>query len=302
MQSLSFGIFYMFCASFFFAIMNAFVKVLSEDVPPLENLFFRSLFMVFFMSFIFFDKKKFILKKGGWGKLWTRAILGAIAMLALFYNISSISLSIATTFMQSTPLYTLFFAFLFLKEKISLQNIFATCIGFIGILFICNPFGEPMAFINIIMGIISGALSALALITLKTLKEYFSNNFIIFFFGLSTTLIGGVLLLLPDLDLIDNTWHQPKLQEWVLLFSMGLAGTLGQHFLTKAYMSAPAGIIAPIDYTRIIWGIIFGIYLGDAFPNIQTLTGIFLITFSGLLIALPIFIHDLRRLKNAKNL
>lgn len=301
MQNLSLGIFFMFCASFFFAIMNAFIKVLSQNISPVENLFFRSFIMVLFMSFIFFNQKQHILKKGGWPKLWTRALLGGIAMLALFYNLGTISLSTATTFMQSTPLYTIVFAALFLKEKILFSNIIATLIGFVGVVFICNPFGETLSFFNILMGIVSGAFSALALITLKTLKDYFSNNFVIFFFGFSMTLVGGILLLLPNIPYLDNTWHTPDSKEWTLIILMGLAGTLGQHFLTKAYMSVPAGIIAPIDYARILWGIVFGVYLGDALPNFQGFTGIFLVIFSGMLIALPIFIQDLKRLKNAKN-
>ncbi|STP12813.1 membrane transport protein [Helicobacter mustelae] len=301
-QYLSLGLFFTFSASFFFALMNALIKILSPDIPPIQNLFFRSLVMMLFLCFIFFKpgKEKAIKKPGGWLKLWMRALLGGTAMLALFYNIATIPLSIATTFMQSTPLYTIIFAAIFLKEKITTSNLTAALIGFFGVLLICDPFGVPLGFDNILMGIISGAGTALALVTLKTLKDYFSNNFIIFFFGFSMTLVGGILLLLPPMEILDNTWRSPNLKEWELILLVGIMGTLGQHFLTKAYMSAPAGILAPMDYIRIVWGIVMGTYLGDPFPNLHGFLGIGLVIFSGLFIAFPIFLKDIKRIKNAK--
>lgn len=298
MHHLSLGIIFMFIASFFFAIMNAFIKVLSQTISPVENLFFRSIIMTFFMLLVLTIQKKSIVKKsGGWYKLFFRAIIGGLSMLALFYNISTIPLSVATTFAQSTPLYVLLFSLLFLKEKIPLTIIAAGIIGFIGIIFICNPFGESLASINIAMGILSGGGAALALITLRSLKEYFENSFIILFFGLSMSIIGGIIILLP-VFFIDNSWHTPNFFEWCIIILMGLSGTVGQHFLTKAYMAAPAGIVAPIDYIKILWGILMGAYLGDSFPNIETWSGILLILFSGILIALPIFIKDYKRVKN----
>lgn len=299
MQNLSLGIIFMFIASFFFAIMNALIKILSQTISPVENLFFRSIIMSIFMFFILATQQKpFIKKTGGWGKLFFRAFMGGLSMLALFYNIATIPLGVATTFAQSTPLYVFLFSLIFLKEKTPLSIILAGMIGFIGIIFICNPFGKSLAPINILMGILSGGGAALALITLRNLREYFENSFIILFFGLSMSIIGCLILLLPTF-FIDNSWHTPSIIEWCIIILMGLSGTIGQYFLTKAYMSAPAGIISPIDYIKILWGILMGVYLGDSLPNTQTWIGILFILFSGILITLPIFIKDLKRIKNA---
>ncbi|WP_104697985.1 MULTISPECIES: DMT family transporter [unclassified Helicobacter] len=296
MHNLSLGITLMFFASFFFAIMNALVKILSSSVSPVENLFFRSLIMVFFMLIVLkIQNRPLVKKKGAWGRLFFRAFIGGLSMLALFYNIATIPLGIATTFAQSTPLYAIVFSAFLLKEKTPIGVICASILGFVGVVFICNPFGESLPAFNILMGIFSGGGAALALITLRSLKEYFDNNFIILFFGLSMSITGGIILCLPTF-FVDNTWHIPNLKEWSIIFLMGLAGTIGQYFMTKAYMNAPAGIISPIDYIKILWGILMGVYLGDALPSLEAWIGIFLILSSGILIALPVFIRDLKRI------
>ncbi|WP_233703804.1 hypothetical protein [Helicobacter felis] len=65
---------------------------------------------------------------------------------------------------------------------------------------------------------------------------------------------------------------------------IGFTGMLGQFFLTKAYMSAPVGIISPMNYTRLIWSSLFGILLGDPWLGIGEGVGMGLIVISGILI------------------
>ncbi len=69
-------------------------------------------------------------------------------------------------------------------------------------------------------------------------------------------------------------------------------------FLTRAFILAPAGLISPLDYMRIVWGVIFGVMLGDSLPNMMTLSGITLIIVSGVLIAMPVFLQDYKKYKN----
>ncbi len=296
-DTLSFGVLFMFVASFFFSLMSAFVKVLTPDISPVENMFFRSLFMAVFVGFLILARREKIKKKpGGWLNLWTRAIMGGISMVAFFYNIAHLSLATATTFSQSTALYTVFLAAIILKDKISIPTIMATILGFIGVFIICNPKESHLSPLDIIMGLLSGCCTAFAMVTLRTLKDYFYNHFIVFFFGFSMVIVAGIFFFLPDF-VLENSWKMPNSRQWLFLLLVGLTGTLGQHFLTKAYMCAPPGIIAPIDYLKIVWGIFMGVYLGDDFPDTHSQIGMILIVFAGLCIAAPVFLHDIKKLR-----
>ncbi|PAF42963.1 DMT family transporter [Helicobacter sp. 11S03491-1] len=296
----SLGIIYMAASSFCFALMNAFVKVLSPSLSPMENIFFRSFVMSLFVLgiFIFSPPNNKNKKKGGWGKLAFRAIIGGLSMLALFYNIATIPLGTATAFAQSVPIYTVIFSIIFLRERPRIGVIIATIIGFVGVICISNPSVGGLGAKNIFAGVFSGVSAALAFVTLRSLRDYFDEKSVVFAFGITMTLIGGIGMLM-NIPHLSNGWSSPSGIEWIYVLAVGLSGTFGQQFLTRAYMLAPAGIVAPIDYSRIIWGVILGLILGDKIPDFVSSLGIVFILISGILIALPVFLRDIKRMKNA---
>lgn len=321
MSNVTSGVVFMLLSAFSFAAMNGIARLLANHgMPSMENVFFRSFIMVLIILLIYFYnflhdkirdsrniiesnskdsiKKKKTYKKGGWFSLSVRVIMGGLSMLALFYNISTIPLGTATTFTQSAPLYVVLLGAIFLKERLNFAVISATILGFIGILLISNPTFSGISPINVAVGIFGGFSMAVAFITLKGLKEYFSAMFIILSFGVGNAILSALGMLIPVEGV--GGWITPNLSDWALVLAMGIAGTLGQHFLTKAYLSAPAGIVAPIDYTRIIFSIFFGILLGDSLPNLLTTSGIVLIILSGILIVLPSLLDDISRLKKRK--
>ena len=65
--------------------------------------------------------------------------------------------------------------------------------------------------------------------------------------------------------------------EWLLLFSLGILGYIGQLYLTKAFQSEETSLIAPLKYLEVIFTILFGVLWFDEIYNFWTLLGIFLI-------------------------
>ena len=269
----------MFISALFFAMMNACVKILSPSMSAVESIFFRSIIMVVLLLgwFVYKPPRKKS-KQGGWWLLCLRSLFGGLSMLALFYNITHISLGVASTFSQTMPIYVVLLSMLFLKERVGFVVLFATLLGFGGIVLICDPHFNSIPMLNIILGILGGFMMALAFISLRNLK--------------------GVQASMQSWQAV---WHTPSLSEWGIVIAMGIFGTFGQYFLTKAYMLAPAGIVAPIDYTRVVFGLIFGIMLGDALPHFGVGFGMVLVILSGIIIGLPNLLKDLRSIKRSKN-
>ena len=303
MSTITGGIAAMLASSFSFAVMNAFAKALSTHLPPMETVFFRSAVMVLLMlpllaysaykSRGITESKTY--KKGGFGRLLLRVLSGGLALCCLFYNIATIPLGTAIAFAQSVPLYAVIMGFLFLGERLALSIVLATLIGFVGIVLISNPSLSGVPPINVIAGLLSGASMALAFVTLKTLKPYFSNSFLIMAFGLGCTFVGLLGMLSPIEGL--GGFIPPCDEDWILILGLGLSGTLGQYFLNSAYLKAPVGLVAPIDYSRIVFSLLLGLALGDSLPSLAEIIGIALIIISGLLIALPALLRDLKNLK-----
>lgn len=294
----SLGLLCMLFASVFFSLMNACIKILSPSLSITQCMFFRSMLMSIFVASLFlFKPLEKTHTKGGYFPLFIRSFFGAGSMLLFFYNISTIPLGTASTFAQTVPLYAVFFAYFFLKESLSPLVIFATLIGFAGILLISNP-SANISLSNIIIGILSGITAAIALVSVRGCKKYFEERMIILSFGLIATAMSAVgIALSPVLSLDFLAWRPISQDLWIYILAMGITGTFGQYLMTKAFMLAPAGLVSPLDYAKIIFSLLLGMALGDPFPDTSTFIGMLLVIFSGLLIALPIFLNDLRRSK-----
>ena len=199
-------------------------------------------------------------------------------------------------------IYVVLLSMLFLKERVGFVVLFATLLGFGGIVLICDPHFNSIPMLNIILGILGGFMMALAFISLRNLKGYFDDNVVVLVFGITMSVVSlGILIVQASMQSWQAVWHTPSLSEWGIVIAMGIFGTFGQYFLTKAYMLAPAGIVAPIDYTRVVFGLIFGIMLGDALPHFGVGLGMVLVILSGIIIGLPNLLKDLRSIKRSKN-
>lgn len=288
----------MLFASVFFSLMNACIKILSPDLSITQCMFFRSILMGIFVASLFLLKP--IQKtgtKGGYLPLFIRSFFGASSMLLFFYNISTIPLGTASTFAQTVPLYAVFFAYFFLKETLNPIVIFATLLGFIGILLISNP-NTNIPLSNVIVGLLSGITAAVALVSVRGCKKYFDERVIILSFGLIATIMSGAgIALNPIINFDFLSWKPLSKDLYIYILAMGITGTFGQYLMTRAFMLAPAGLVSPLDYSKIIFSLLLGIALGDPFPDLLTSIGIFLVISSGLLIALPILLRDLEFLK-----
>lgn len=297
------GIIFMLAASLTFSLMNVCVKLL-PSISSMELIFFRHVFTALCIGAYWLINPPYktgtiegvrVRKKGGWLRLLVRSITGGLAMLAMFYNIATIPLGTASAFAQTMPIYIVLMSLIVFRERVQALAIIATLIGFIGVICICDMRTENLGIDNIIAGIINGLMMALAYMSLKDLKEYFAESSIIMGFALSMVVISGIFMFI-DIPQLSG-FRMPDTREWIGIVALGVLGTFGQMLLTRAFMLAPAGLISPLDYMRIVWGVLFGILLGDSLPSLLTLSGIVLIIGSGVLIAMPVLLQDYRKYK-----
>jgi drug/metabolite transporter (DMT)-like permease len=286
------GILLMLLASFTFAFMGGFVKLLGESLPPVEITFFRNIFGVaIILSALWHTPTK---SKGGKPLLlFFRGFIGFLALLAYFYNMAYIPLGEAVTYNKTSPLFLAFFAWLFLGEKLPKTALLALVFGFVGIVLIAKPDGFNLDKYDI-LGIFSGIGAALAYTSIRELKNYYDTRVIaLSFMGVGS--VGPLILMLiatfytfdDGLDFIFAKFVMPEGIEWLYVVLVGISATISQLLMTKAYSLTKAGIVGTITYTQILFGVTIGTLLGDKFPDIYTLIGMGLIVVAGLLVILP---------------
>ena len=154
-------------------------------------------------------------------------------------------------------------AALFLGERIRFRRALATVIGFSGVLMVVKPQAgiEPAALVALLAAI----LATCALTTMKNLTRTEPSNRIVFYF-----LFYGFLILAIPASLNFRT---PNMEEWIWLIALGFVGSTGQYCLTRAYAAGEMTIIAPLDYVRIIIGVLIGFVFFGEIPDFWAITG-----------------------------
>ncbi|WP_104624662.1 DMT family transporter [Helicobacter felis] len=292
-SSLRLGIFYMALGALGFGLLNALIKMLGSYYSPMEGVFYRSFFMLFFLGLLYYIKPFSFKahKPGGLGLLISRVFIGQAGMILIFYNIACMPLGTAIAFSQTAPIYAIVIAWLVLHEKVGWKLIVAALLGILGVGLVANPSTSGLTWGLVLSGVLSGVMVSCAYVSLNKLKEYYDGGFVIVVFSVSLTLIGfvGMFVHIPP---FASGYHPMRFEgpwwHWDLwlLIGTGLSGALGQCFITKAYMIAPAGLISPVDYSRIFWALIFGMLLGDPHIHMGQLFGMILIVLSGVFIVL----------------
>ena len=260
-------------ASFFFSLMTLCVKNIDKRIPIYELVLFRSLLSLMITLFIIKLKKI-----DPWGKnrplLILRGVLGTLALICIFHAIRNMPLSISTVIQYTYPIFISIFAGIFINEKITRNLVFATVIGWFGILVILNPtqlsnINVDIENVTISVAFLGSICTALAYITVKKLSFTEDVYVIIEYFPLVS------LITLFPIVLIN--WVTPSWNELAWIIGIGLFTQLGQTFLTIGLKNLPASEASTINYLQVLFGSIWGILFFNELININFLLGALLV-------------------------
>ncbi len=222
------------------------------------------------------------LVRQGWSGLATRrpglhflrSLLGIGAFVGVVFAIDRLLLSDLMVLSFTSPLWLILFSALFLGERIRRHRTLATIVGFFGVIMVV----KPQAGIDPAMpvALLSAILAAGAMIALKRLSRTEPPDRIVFYFFLS----GTLFLIGPAIAV----WQTPSLAQSGWLAAIGLLGSFGQRWLTRAYEAADVTAVAPLDFLRIPIAAAFGFLLFDELPDAWSAAG------SALIIAALVFV------------
>lgn len=259
--------------------LAALVKACAErGAPILQIVFFRSLFA--FVPVLLYVGKTTgfgILKTNRLGGHATRAGIGLASMICGFTAVSMLPLTESTALSFASPLFMTALSALILKEVVGVHRWGAVLIGFIGVLIMVRPDPGHMANLGTVFALLGALGAAGAMIAIREIGRTEPGPTIVFYFHLAGALIG--LASLPF-----GGWIVPDLTTLAMLVATGLVGGVGQLFLTEALRSAPVAVVAPFDYTQLIWASIIGYLVWDELPRAATIAGALVVAASGVYI------------------
>lgn len=259
-------------------VMFALVKLAAEhDIHVIESLFWRQLaglpVVILWLWWL-----------GKLGDVHTqnplahalRGILGLTSMSLNFSAMILLPMAEATTISFATPIIATMLAALLLGEPTGRYRWGAVVLGFVGVLLALEPGGDATHGVGPWVALAGAALTACVLIQMRRMSKTENAGAIVFWFSLSSLVpLGvGMVFVAQNHDIVG----------WSILAGLALCGAVAQLLLTSAVRHASVAAIATMDYTGLIWSIIFGFIIFDNLPSPGIWLGAPIIILAGLVI------------------
>jgi len=257
---------FMIFSTLAFACMNVTVKYL-VNVDAFQIVFFRSLSSLVF-TFGFLLKHKIPILGNQKKLLLFRGLVGVTSMTFFFMSIKYLPVATAVSLRYIAPIFAAFFAVLFLKEKVKPLQWLFFIMSFMGVL-VLKGFDAQLNTFGLLLVLIAAVFSGLVYITINKIGSGDHPVVVVNYFMVIATLVGGVLSI--------NNWKNPVGLEWILLFSLGVFGYIGQLYMTKAFQNAATNQVASLKYMEVVFTLIFGILWFNDIYTVWSLLGIVLI-------------------------
>ena len=251
-------------ATFFGSFMGACVKLLSDDLHPVIICFYRCLMGLIIITPFIIKNNFQALQTDNMRLQILRALINIISMICWFTAIGMMHLEKATALGFTTPLFTTVLAVIVLGEVIRFHRTAALLLGFIGILIIIRPGYMPFEFGTILMLIASFSFS-FVLIFVKKLSATDSSLTIIFYHLLYMTPAFFILSLFY--------WQSINFNQLVIFSLMGSSGLLSHWCLAQAFKMSDTTFVMPLQFTKLIWASLIGLFIFAEQPDIWTWVG-----------------------------
>ena len=268
------GIGFMIFMTICFSSLDASAKYLSSELPLWVLLWGRYVFNFLFVALFFLlGAPADIIHTQNIKLQILRSILQVASTLTFWLALMFLPLVDCVVILFVAPLLVTMLAAPLLGESVGRHRWTAVLLGFVGVMVVMRP-GFTIFDWVAISPLITALLYAGVQISTRILGRTD---------GALTTLLyssaGGVII--SSIGVLFF-WVTPSLEQWLVLGWLGFLGALGHYLMIKAYEIAPASLLAPFDYTTLIWATILGFVIFGDLPDTWTVVGAVIIMSSGL--------------------
>lgn len=271
-----------------FAVMSALIRYLGARYPIGEVVFFRSAFAILPVMIVYAWRGELAATLRTESPVG-QASRGALSIVGMFCNFGALArlpLIEANAIGFSSPLIGVALAALVLKERVRIYRWSAVTVGFLGVLVVLSPHlsGDELTLAMASAGSVAGVVYAISgsitnagtMIQTRHLTKSERTSSIVFYFSVICALSGLVTL--------PFWWITPTAGEYAVLIAIGFLGGTGHIFMTESYRYASASMVAPFDYTSMIWALVLGYVMFGEKPTLMIVLGSAIIAGAGMFV------------------
>ncbi|MBI3704758.1 MAG: DMT family transporter [Rhizobiales bacterium] len=282
------GIGFKLISALLFAVMSALVRQLGDAAPVGQMVFFRAAFAILPVVVIYALRGELgsaVYTGRPFGQLG-RGLLSVGGMFSNFSALTRLPLADATAISFASPLITVALAAIVLKERVRIYRWSAVLVGFAGVIVMLIPHFDighyavagamTAATVGSLLALISAFCNAGTVIQTRRLTQSETTSSIVFYFSLVCAIAGALTL--------PFAWHSPTPAELSKLIALGILGGIAHIFLTESYRYAAASVVAPFDYSAMLWALLLGYWLFGELPDVLVYLGGAIVAGAGLFV------------------
>jgi len=287
------GIFLLCAGAMIFTLQDVIIKWISGEYAVTQILATRSL-VAFVPLFILLHLDGGLRGISGrrLGRLLVRSGLLFASYTTYYLAIAAIPLADAVSLFYTAPLFIVALSGPVLRERVGLRRWLAVVIGFIGAIVMCWP-GADVIDPAALLSLFAAALYALAQVMARDLGTTYrasvmalAQNAVNLGAALAIGLIAGdgayAGATHPSLAFLLRAWAVPTTVDLLLMAATGVIAAVAIWCLTQAYRIAEANVLAPFEYTSIIWVVLLAYGIWGEVPKRFTVVGGLLIVAAGI--------------------
>lgn len=257
------SILWMLAWAFFFSGAMSLLKCLT-GTSTITIVLVRFIFSILIIAPFLFRLRVDAVKTKQLPRHILNAILRVIAIFSTYYAYANLPLAFAASIGFTGPMITIMLAILILREKVGLQKWIAVIIGYGGVLIMMQP-EHYAATLAIIVALLANLWSSLAKIVTKEITRQDSTLQIMLYTNVLSLIIAGIAA--------GYLWVTPPKSDWLFILLIGLMGSLSQFSYLKALDKGQVSLIAPFEYTRLLFAIPIGLVFFNEIPTIHAIIG-----------------------------
>ncbi|HAP25905.1 MAG TPA: EamA family transporter [Achromobacter sp.] len=262
---------------FFLTLSDANAKWLGASYNPLQILFLRALIALPFVTALaLWLGGRRVLRTTHPGLHLTRGAINVVSACCFYLGLQALPLAEATAIAFAAPLFVTALSVLILKERVDGKRWLAVLGGFAGVLIVVRP-GTQAFQAATLLPLTTALLYAVMMITARGINRaegMLTTTFYIVLGQLVCSAIG-----------LPWVWRAPAIEDLPYFGGVALFSTLGLALITQGFRIGPASVVAPFDYTGLVWATILGWIFWREAPDAYAYLGAVFIAGSGVYIA-----------------
>lgn len=202
-----------------------------------------------------------------------RSVLMLVSWLLFIIALRSISLANAYTLVFGAPLFMTLFGRLFLGERVSHSRWVAVIGGFVGVLIVLSPASPGFSLAAFVALSAAVVWAVTSLVARRLSQREPSTRILLYYMAISA---------LASLPFAVGSWTHVDPAHIPLFIVTGLIGVAAHWLLAQAFRYGEVSLIAPFEYTGLVWAMALGYWLWGDIPTAGVLAGGALIIASGI--------------------